>query len=322
MLSQIKIIILNKLCNLGEYFDTDINDCTEATKSPVEYCEHYANKNYQCLNCKDEEIYLRLSDGTCHSDCSPNYYGNDLINQCRPCHSLCYTCNGEESNQCLSCTGSLYFYDTDKTCIENCESVGLTKSLTRINICVEFDARASLVNVNEIEPIDVNTFNNIQAIVIDATSPDYFTLWKFYPDKTNEINNELGFTDLLSNSDTPFTGDLSLLDTPLDTNFFKIGHKYAFGLDVIKENNGYNITINVQWTLTMNSPPQNGKLTVVPEIGLRDVTTFIATCTDFGDENTYSNELQYFFYYIEHNTNNKIILTNDWSTYNEIYTNF
>ena len=37
MLSQIKIIILNKLCNLGEYFDTDINYCAEETKSPVEY---------------------------------------------------------------------------------------------------------------------------------------------------------------------------------------------------------------------------------------------------------------------------------------------
>ena len=36
-LSQIKIIILNKLCNLGEYFDTDINYCAEETKSPVEY---------------------------------------------------------------------------------------------------------------------------------------------------------------------------------------------------------------------------------------------------------------------------------------------
>ena len=50
-----------KLCELGKFFDTDINDCAEATKSPVEYCEHYANKNYQCLNCKMKKyIYLYL----------------------------------------------------------------------------------------------------------------------------------------------------------------------------------------------------------------------------------------------------------------------
>ena len=157
---------LNKLCNLGEYFDTDINDCTEATKTPVEYCEHYANKNYQCLNCKDEEIYLLISDGTCHSDCSPNYFGNDLINQCRPCDSSCYTCNGKEPNQCLSCTGNLYFYDKEKTCIENCEIFSLTKSV-------------SLINVNEIVPIGANNFNYIHAMVIDASSTEYVTLWKF-----------------------------------------------------------------------------------------------------------------------------------------------
>ena len=310
------------LCNLGEYYNDDINGCSELINSPVEHCENYANKNYQCLNCKDDEIYLLTSDGSCHNDCSPYYFGNELINQCRRCHSSCYSCTGKEANQCLSCTGNLYFYEKEKTCIENCEIVGLTKSLTRNNMCVEFDASASLINVNEIEPIDANNFNYIQAIVIDASSPDYETLWKFYPEKTNEINNELGFSDSLDTSDSPFIGDLSLLNTPLNTSFFKIGHKYVFGLDIIKENNGYKITINVQWVLKMNSPPKNGKLTVIPEIGLRDSTTFIITCTNFIDENTNNNELEYFFYYIEHNTTNQINLTNDWTSYNEVYTNF
>ena len=144
------------------------------------------------------------------------------MNQCRPCHDTCYRCTDRFYNNCTECTGSLYWNFKENTCIPNCEAVGLTKSLTRPNICVKFDADASLVNVDALTPIDINTFTYIEATVIGATSTGYTTLWKLDVDETNRINRELGFTDDLSAGASPFTGDLTDLNTPLDNTFFKL----------------------------------------------------------------------------------------------------
>jgi hypothetical protein len=72
----------------------------------------------------------------------------------------------------------------------------------------------------------------------------------------------------------------------------------------------------------MNAPPFGGKLTVMPYLGLYNTTTFIMRCVDFLDENTKTEDLLYDFYYIEENTNMKIKLSEDFSTNNEVYSNF
>ena len=310
------------LCPNDEVYSEDNFACIQDIADPTNECGQFADPNENCLICRENKKYLHAVDGSCVDECPATYFGNDKILQCRECHETCYRCTNRFYNNCTECTGSLYFNYKENTCIENCESVGLTKSNTRPNICVVFDAEASLVNVDTVTPIDVNTFTHIQATVVGATATGYTTYWRFNVSETNKINTDLGYEDVLDDDATPFTGDLTLLDTPLDHTFFKIGHKYVFHLDIIKENDGSNVTVTVTWVLTMNQSPQNGYIKVIPTIGLLETTTFVMTCYDFLDENTNTEDLEYFFYFIEDDTSSVINLSKDWSTNNEVYSNF
>ena len=310
------------LCPVDEVYLEDDLRCNSQPAQPTDSCAQFADPSYNCLICRENKKYLYAVDGSCLDECPPTYFGNDKILQCRECDVTCYRCTDRFYNNCTECTGSLYFNYKDNTCIENCETVGLTKSNTRPNICVVFDAEASLVNVDTVTPIDVNTFDHIQATVIGATATGYTTYWRFNVSETNRINNELGYTDDLPDDASPFTGDLTLLDTTLDHTFFQVGHKYVFELDIIKENDGSYVTVTVSWVLTMNQAPTNGYVKVIPTIGLLETTVFVITCYDFMDENTNSELLEYFFYFIEDQTSSIINLSQDWSTNNEIYSTF
>ncbi len=307
------------LCPSNQIYSTENVECEN--KAASDDCNTFADGNNNCLICRNDK-YIYVNDGSCVEECPPTYFGNDKINQCRECHETCYKCTDRFYNNCTACTGSLYYNYKDNTCIENCESVGLTKSNTRPNICVVFDAQASLVNVDTVTPIDVNTFTYIQATIIGATETGYSTYWKFNVPETNRINIELGYDDILNENDTPFTGDLTELSTTLDKNFFKVGHKYVFELDIIKENDGNRVTVTISWILTMNQSPLYGYIKVIPTIGLLQTTTFVMTCYNYSDENTNYELLEYFFYYIEDGTSSIIDISQDWSTNNEIYSNF
>jgi hypothetical protein len=318
-------------CPYGQVYDSTATDGQYCVCIPVDdeidaLCQVYSNIDKQCLQCKENNQFLNRwvleFPQECYNQCPPTLYADPLINQCRRCHETCYECTGEFYNNCVSCTGVLYFNFKENTCIPNCQTADLTRSLTKPNICVVFDADASLVNVNTLTPIDVNTFDYIEAIVIQPTSPEYQTLWLFDANKTNIINSELGFDDPIPLTATPFTGDRTQLRAELDHNFFVIKHKYVFGLKIYVENEGLEVPIYVWWTLTMNAPPYGGEVTIMPYLGLYNTTTFIMRCVNYLDENTPVEDLEYHFYYIEQNTNSKIKLTNDFSLENEVYSNF
>ena len=289
-------------------------------------CLVYSGLAKNCLQCKEDNIYLNKwineFDDICYYECPVTLFEDPLMNQCRRCHETCYECTNENANDCISCTGELYFNFKENTCISNCQTAGLTRSLTRPNLCVIFDADASLVNVDTLTPIDVNNFNYIEAKIINPTSPEYKTLWLFDAEKTNTINQELGFNDPININSNPFTGDLTQVKVTLNTKFFKIKHQYVFGMKIYVINEGVEVPIYVWWTLTMNAPPFGGQLIVMPYLGLYNTTTFIMRCVDFLDENTPAEDIEFDFYYIEVNTNSKIKLTQDFSLVNEVYSNF
>ena len=313
-------------CKCADGFEEIGNKCVPQGEEIDALCEIYSNKEKQCFQCKDNNQYLNKwvdeFGEECYTDCPPTLYEDPLINQCRRCHETCYECTNEFYNNCTSCTGTLYFNFKENTCIPNCQTAELTRSLTKPNICVIFDADAILKNVNVSIPIDVNTFDNIEAEIILPTSPEYQTLWLFDADLTNKINRELGFTDDIPLDSEPFIGDKTKLDTPLNHSFFKTQHKYAFGMKIYAENKGLEVDVFVWWNLTMNSPPFGGKVTVMPYLGLFNTTTFIMRCVDYQDENTPQEDLEYYFYYVEVNTNLKIKLSDDFSLNNEVYSNF
>ena len=312
-------------CPYGEVFNED-KDCVEL-KDDSDKCGTFSNKERQCLQCKDNNKFLNRwpldFPETCYTDCPATLYGDPLINQCRRCHPTCYECTGEFYNNCLSCTGVLYFNYKENTCIPNCQTAGLTRSLIRKNYCIAFEALAELINVSEEIPINVNTFDYIEAKVLQPSSPEYETYWLFDVEKTNEINKELGlFDDIKREDEHPFTGDRTKLNVTVNKNFFKTEHKYVFGLKIYAENKGLEVPIYVYWTLTMNSPPYGGRVTTMPSVGLYNTTTFVIRCIDYLDENTPTDKLEYNFYYVEKNTNMKIKLSSDFSTNNEVYSNF
>lgn len=93
-------------------------------------------------------------------------------------------------------------------------------------------------------------------------------------------------------------------------------------MDIIKENMDEKVVVTKSWTLTMNAPPKNGYIKIIPPIGLLNTTTYVITAYDWEDENTVYADLKYYFYYIEKNTNTKIPLSTGFSTNNEVYSNF
>jgi len=88
-----------------------------------------------CILCPDSFKWLHQVDGKCYADCPVKYFGQLLINQCRPCDLTCKTCNGIFPNSCLSCDGSLYFNFLANTCVSNCVAVNLTHSINQANMC-------------------------------------------------------------------------------------------------------------------------------------------------------------------------------------------
>jgi hypothetical protein len=257
-------------CRCPDGFDENPTTkvCEPKPEEEEKLCEVYSDLEKQCLKCKEDNPFLNKwldeFEEECYLYCPSTTYGDILMNQCRRCHETCYECVNDKYNNCTKCTGELYFNFKENTCIPNCQAADLTRSLTKPNICVIFDADASLVNVNTLTPIDVNTFDYIEAIVIQPTSPEYQTLWLFDANKTNMINSELGFDDPIPLTATPFTGDRTQLRAELDHNFFKIKHKYVFGLKIYVENEGLEVPIYVWWTLTMNAPPYGGEVTIMP----------------------------------------------------------
>lgn len=189
-------------------------------------------------------------------------------------------------------------------------------------ITIPFEIDASLKGVDPITPIDVHNFNEIECEIISFSVGGFQIEWFFDYEETNAINQGLGLTDITyTDTDDPFLG--SKLGTkvnfdPDNPRFFLVAHKYVLG---IKASKGDDYKI-IKWTLTMNSPPVNGVVQIIPSMGLRDTTTFIIRCENFEDENTNKNDITYNVYFIEDNTNSKVFLTQSFSSNVEVYSNF
>ena len=165
------------MCNLEDVKDKQ-DDLCEKQPTNNNFCDISGNTAGKCIICNNAQPFLHVVDGSCNENCPDLFYGNSAINQCRPCHETCLTCDNLYYNSCTSCTGSLYLNKNASTCIPNCESEGYTASLTRPNLCVTFDADASLIEPNDpLQPIDPNVFNKISATVFGATATGYTTKW-------------------------------------------------------------------------------------------------------------------------------------------------
>ena len=304
------------LCEEGEVYNESSDTCS---KPITTHCEYPGDMGDTCITCPEETVYINVVDGSCTNTCPVEYYPRDDINQCRPCHYTCYTCTGPFYNNCTSCTGPLNLVPELHICIDACEDYGLTKSPKIPNYCVPFEADAILFNYPEGIPIDIETFEELEALVTYYTSISYRVMWEFDPNATREINND---TNMVFPFDTPFNGDITQNPTSVDNTFFELAKKYVVNLIIIADNfdvPGKSINVSVPFVLTMNSYPFNGKFTIAPEVGIYNTTTFLITCKNYDDDTT--KDLLYIFYFQEKGVKQPGILRG-WSSEDETTSNF
>ena len=321
------------ICDEGTIYNEATDYC--ATPSNT-HCEYPGDFEDNCITCDASTIFID-DNGNCLSKCPDGTYGDIRMNQCRKCHETCATCANDVNGQfgwnetnCLSCSGSLNFVNwtnpegiEEHRCVLVCQNYGLTQSISIPNLCLDFDALAILVNVKEGVPINIDTFTNLVGKVTACTTETYNTKWWFDPDATRIANNDETMT---FPSNSPFIGNVELLDTQIDNNFFEGSKLYVVVLDVYSKKIDLDgkekiVSKSIPFTLTMNSPPENGSLTIIPENGLYNTTTFVIKCLDWEDDTAKNDELTYYIYAKEYNTDN-VILLSDWSTRNEVIKNF
>ena len=305
------------LCDEGEVYSESSDTCS---KPLTTHCDIPGDIGDTCVTCPEETIYINIVDGSCTNNCPIGYYPRDDINQCRACHYTCYTCIGPFYNNCTSCTGNLSLVSDLHICVEACEDYGLTMDPQDHNKCIPFEAGAELVNYEEDIPIDIENFENLEAMVTYFTSIGVRTIWEFDANATRYINDDF---DMVFPFESPFNGNVSLIDTTVDKTFFELRKKYVVNLVIIADNinvPGKSINITVPFVLTMNSYPFNGDFRIAPQTGVYNTTTFLIKCENYDDDTT--KDLLYIFYYKEKGTKGKAKVLRDWSPEDETTSNF
>ncbi|EAR90502.2 zinc finger lsd1 subclass family protein (macronuclear) [Tetrahymena thermophila SB210] len=103
-------------CPPGQYpFKQTNNNICQSCDKNCKTCNGQNSNN--CLSCQ-APLFYQASSSTCESSCNANQYKNDTNQSCSPCPSNCATCSGPNNNNCLSCSGNLFFYQNQ--CIPNC----------------------------------------------------------------------------------------------------------------------------------------------------------------------------------------------------------
>ena len=323
----------------------DIIFCNEGYlyNSASKECELYSSFNCQiahsssdkCLICKTPNKYLKIDD-LCYSDCSPNFYNDEYLNQCRQCDDTCYTCSGKYENNCLSCIGSYYLVESKNLCVLNCEAYNLTAQIDIPNLCGPFKAHANITfpiflpdgydydNYETNIIIDVDNFDTLSVLVYNETAKPVTVEWIYSVDESRSLNyeernrNYNGVDDIPENHSLIFTSssvDGNIFNFNVDKSYFRHGLKYIFYLKIIKTNDYDQADYHLKYILIMNDYPIVNKLNILPQKGFIS-TNFLFTCNECTDDNTPKEDLEYKFTYELEGSTEKLI--RDWDLDSEV----
>ena len=311
------------ICSPGFVYNSENEICQEVSLTK---CRYPGDVSDNCISCPDEQ-FIYPPTGNCVKDCGPRFYPRDDMNQCRECHYTCYTCFGYAINNCLSCIDDRYYVKDLHLCVLFCHDYGLVASKIIPNMCVDFDVVVGLVNYQEHEPIDINTFDYLIAEVKNISTKTYYTRWSFDPSKTRAANpgKQLKFED----DEVPFEPNtienLENLNVSLNHSFFELRTFYIFTLEVISYNqinNTKKASIFFDFNLTMNSYPVDGGLQIIPKAGLHNTTTFLIRCQNWTDDTILNETDLTYYFYAQEDLSDEIVVLQDWSTNNEIIAKF
>ncbi|KAL4497905.1 hypothetical protein ABPG72_014762 [Tetrahymena utriculariae] len=122
------------VCQNGyqEYQPQQSKCISSACFSTCKTCSQPQNQ-YSCSTCSNDRTLVSQANGTI-CQCNSNFYESDKL-VCEPCHFTCKTCNGGQSNSCLTCDSSFnrVFDSKTSTCI--CKDGYYDQS----GICVQCD---------------------------------------------------------------------------------------------------------------------------------------------------------------------------------------
>lgn len=110
-----------KLCYQAVPLVSDEQTCFKCTQGT----------SRDCTACVAGTAYLYPLNGTCLLNCPSGWWADTSSNECKQCYqytttaptkNTCATCDGSNSNNCLSCTLPLFLDATTKTCVSSCPS--------------------------------------------------------------------------------------------------------------------------------------------------------------------------------------------------------
>ncbi|EAR82024.2 REJ domain protein (macronuclear) [Tetrahymena thermophila SB210] len=100
-------------CSLGLYYNQATKSCIcDAT---CKTCDGPSQNN--CLSCISG-LYYQQATKQCVKSCNLNQFPNEVLQQCQACDNTCASCDGNNSNNCLSCYPNSFLYN--KNCVNLC----------------------------------------------------------------------------------------------------------------------------------------------------------------------------------------------------------
>ncbi|EAR90508.3 zinc finger lsd1 subclass family protein (macronuclear) [Tetrahymena thermophila SB210] len=102
----------------SKYWANNSNLSCQACDATCYNCQNPGDSN-SCTNCNGQ-FYLLYNK--CIAICPPNTFAVAQTNNniCQSCDLSCKTCDGPNSNNCLSCQSPMFYQQTSKTCVSSC----------------------------------------------------------------------------------------------------------------------------------------------------------------------------------------------------------
>ncbi|KAL4493947.1 hypothetical protein ABPG72_021964 [Tetrahymena utriculariae] len=129
-------------CLSGQYKDTLTDTCLKCDSTCSTCSIGGANGCSSCVL----PLYYQASSSSCVQSCQTKQYQDNLTATCSSCDSSCASCSGPGKNECLMCSGSLYFDSTTKQCVNKCPDSYFADLST--NICKQCDPSCKTCNGN------------------------------------------------------------------------------------------------------------------------------------------------------------------------------
>ena len=122
-------------CPAGYWGASSSNTCQlcYSTGSSTAACKTCSGgSNTQCTSCnRGTYLYTSGTSNTCITACPGGWYADSLSLTCKPCFqsstpistpNTCATCNGPNSNQCITCLSTAYWDPLTSSCINPCSA--------------------------------------------------------------------------------------------------------------------------------------------------------------------------------------------------------